>query len=167
MKITLIFCVLATSGFAREVIRAPITPAALAKLQQTAPVSQLETPAPGEAVVSRPDKQSIIKESIILSDGSNWTLVPKGAIICLPEAMKSRVITKPIGNLLSWIEFQTKNRAWVTTTEVTFDQAAGHKPLPSNLTAFFAKQDKIVIAVHQNGPISMRVPNEAKNITKR
>jgi hypothetical protein len=69
--------------------------------------------------------------------------------------------------LLSWIEFQTKNRAWVTTTEVTFDQAAGNKPLPSNLTAFFAKQDKIVIAVHQNGPISMRVPNEAKNITKR
>lgn len=167
MKTTLIFCILATSGFARDVIRAPITPAALTKLQQSTPVSQLEKPAPGEAVVSRPDDQSIIKESIILNDGTDWTLVPKGSIICLPEAMKSRVSTKPVGNLLSWIEFQTKNRAWITSTEVSFDQAAGNKPLSAERTAFFAKQDKIVIAVHQNGPISMRVPNEAKNITQR
>ena len=117
--------------------------------------------------VERPLEQSIIKQSMILHDGTNWTIVPKGAVIFLPEALKNRVDVKPIGTLLPWSEFLAKNFGWITTNEVTFDQAAGNIALPAARVAFWAKQDKIVVAVHQNGPISVNVAKSAQTITQR
>jgi hypothetical protein len=166
VKTSLILCALATSAFAQPIVPR-ITPQELAKLQQTSPMRQLEKPAANEAAVARPDNQSIIKQSMILHDGKNWTLVPKGAVIFLPAALKAKVDAKPVGTLLPFTEFLTANRAWITTNEVTFDQAAGTQPLPSERVAFWAKQDKIVIAVHQSGPISVRVAKEAQAITQR
>lgn len=94
-------------------------------------------------------------------------MVPKGAVIFLPEAMKNRVNVKPVGTLLSWVDFLTKNRAWVTTNDVSFDQAAGSQPLPAERVAFWAKQDKVVVAVHQSGPISVRIVSENQTLTQR
>ena len=167
MKTALFLCVLANSTFAAVPILPPITPAELAKLQQDSPMTLLQSPAKGEANVRRPEDQSIIKQSVILIDGTHWTLVPKGAVIFLPEAMKSRVDAKPVGTLLAWADFLTKNRAWITTNEVSFNQAAGTESLPVGRVAFWAKQDKAVIAVHQNGPISVRVSLETQAITQR
>ena len=166
MRTALVLCALACNSFAGEPILTRITLEALARLQQTSPMTRLE-PAKRQAAADSQDQQSIIKQSVILHDGSNWTLVPKGAVIFLPEAMKGRVNAKPVGTLVSWIDFLTQNRAWIITNDVTFDQAAGSKPLPAERLNFWAKQDKVVIAVHQNGPISVRVANENQTITKR
>ncbi len=81
--------------------------------------------------------------------------------------MKSHVDVKPVGTLLTWIDFLTKNRSWITTNDVSFNQAAGSESLPAERVAFWAKQDKVVVAVHQNGPISVRVGTENQAITKR
>lgn len=168
MKTTLLLCgALATSAFAGPPVLARITPQALAKLQQSSPMAALQKPAPGQASVSRPNDQSIIKQSMILHDGKNWTLVPKGAVIFLPEAMRSRVNVKPVGTLLAWSEFLAKNYAWITTNDVSFDQAAGNKPLPAERVAFWGMQEKVVVAVHQNGPISVRVSTENQTLTQR
>ena len=166
MKSTLLLCVLANSAFAAVPITPRITATALAKLQQSSPMTRLQSPAKGEANVVRPENQSIIKQSIILHDGTNWTLVPKGAVIFLPEAMRSRVDVKPTGSLLSWTAFLAKNQAWITTTDVSFEQATGKKPLQPERVAFWAKQDKVVIATHQSGPISVRVNKEAPSPPK-
>ena len=167
MKTALILCALATHGLAVSPIVPRITPAALLKLQQNNPMMLLPKPVAGEAKVTTPANQSIIKQSLILQDGKNWTLIPKGAVIFLPEAMKSRVDAKPIGHLLTFIDFITLNRNWITTNEVSFDQAAGNVPLPAERVSFWAKQDKVVIAVHQSGPISIRIAAEPQIITKR
>jgi len=108
-----------------------------------------------DAKATAPHAQSIIEQSTILNDGTNWTLIPNGAMVYLPAAMKQRANSKPIGILLPWIDFLTKNRSWIITKEVSFDQAVGNKPLPAGCVEFWAKQDKIVIAVLQNGPISV------------
>ena len=121
----------------------------------------LQSPAKGEANVRRPEDQSIIKQSMILHDGINWTLVPKGAVIFLPDAMKSRVDVKPAGTLLGWTAFLAKNQAWITTNDVSFEQATGKKPLQPERVAFWAKQDKVVVATHQSGPISVLIDKEA------
>lgn len=167
MKTALIFCALVTSALAGSPVLVRITPQDLAKLQQTSPMSSLEKPAKNAAPTSQAVEQSIIKQSIILHDGKNWTIVPKGAVIFLPEAMKSHVDVKPVGTLLTWIDFLTKNRSWITTNDVSFNQAAGSESLPAERVAFWAKQDKVVVAVHQNGPISVRVGTENQAITKR
>jgi hypothetical protein len=55
-------------------------------------MQQLAKPAPEDAVVTSPANQSIIKDSAILHDDKNWTIVPKGAVVFLPIA-DIRVVT--------------------------------------------------------------------------
>lgn len=167
MKTTLFLCVLAVNAFAAQPVLTRISPEALARLQQKDPMIHLVKPAKGEATVARPIDQSIIKQSTIIHDAENWTLVPNGAVVCLPLALKARVNAAPSGTLISWTEFLTRNRGWITTHEVTIDQASGKEPLPAERAAFWAKQNKIVIAVHQNGPISVRVPDKSNSIAKQ
>lgn len=167
MKTALILCALITAASANSPVLVPITPEALAKLQKTSPMTRLRQPAKDEVTVARPNEQSIIKQSSILHDGTNWTLVPRGAVVFVPTAQKARVDVKPVGNLLSWADFLVKNRAWITTTDISFDQAAGNEPMPAERGSFWAKQDKVVVAVHQNGPISVRVASEPLSLTQR
>ena len=167
MKTTLFLCALAANAFAAQPVLVRITPDTLAKLQERDPMIRLVKPTEGESKVTRPLNQSIIKESTILHDGKNWTLVPNGAMVFLPDSMKDRVNTKPIGTLLPWNDFLTKNRSWITTNDVSFDQAAGNEEIPAERSAFWVKQQKIVIAVHQNGPISVRVAETSDTLTHR
>ena len=119
------------------------------------------------AKVTRPVSQSIINESTILHDGKNWTLVPKNAVVFLPKAMKSRVNTSPVGTLLPWSAFLKKNHDWVTTNEVTFEQAAGSEEISAKTTAAWSKENKIVVAVHHDGPISVRLADSPKALSMR
>lgn len=167
MKTALILCALITAASAGSPVLMPITPEHLAKLQKTSPMASLQQPAKDEAAVVRPSEQSIIKQSSILHDGSNWTIVPRGAVIFVPTAQKPRVDAKPVGTLLSWADFLVKNRSWITTTDISFDQAAGNEPMPAERSAFWSKQDKVVVAVHQNGPISVRIAPQTPSLTQR
>jgi len=168
VKTTLIFCALATSVFGEPPILPRITPDELATLQQSpSPMTCLEKPAANEAAVARPNGQSIIKQSVILHDGNNWTLVPKGAVVFLPESMKNRVAAKPVGTLLPFTDFLARNHAWITTDEVSIHQAAGTEPLPSGRVAFWTRQGKVVVSVHQGGPISMPAAKESSPLTQR
>ena len=156
MKSTLLLLT-ALAGYA---VAAPamtdrITPEEIAARQKSAP-ALVQPVAGAEAKVARPGEQSLIKQSDILSDGHNWTLVPKGAVLHIPAALDNRVGAKPLGTLLSWIDFLTVNRGWLFTEEVTFDQAAGKAPIPPSRTEFWKKNGKVIIAVHLGGPISVR-----------
>jgi hypothetical protein len=156
MKALLMCGVLAGHALAGQPLVARITPEALARLQQADPMIRLQKPAEGEAKVGRPADQSIIAQSTILSDGSNWTIVPNGAVLFVPEKLKSRISTQPSGGLLAWSDFLVRSRGWITTCEVSIEQATGKDLLPAVRSAFWTKQDKIVVAVHQRGPVSFR-----------
>jgi hypothetical protein len=166
MKTTLLLCVLAGHALAAQPVLVRITPEALAKLQQRESMIPLVKPAEGSVKVARPKEQSIIKQSTILHDGNHWTLVPNGAVVYVPVAMKSRVNAKIIGTLLPWRDFLARNPSWITTSEVSLGQAAGKESLPAERVAFWEKRDKVVIAVYQNGPISVRATETSTPITK-
>jgi hypothetical protein len=163
MKTPAFFLVLAAAGsaFAETPITDRITPEQMAALQGApSPFDALkkqQQQAEKEANVSRPDSQSLIKQSEILHDGTHWTMVPKGAVLHTPAQMSPRVGTKPLGTLLSWEDFLIANRGWIQTEEVTFDQAAGKAPLQEARQEFWKNQTKVIVAVHLGGPISVKV----------
>jgi hypothetical protein len=134
-----------------------ITPEEIAARRQSSPIRALAQPAAAAAAkVTRPGEQSLIKQSDILSDGNNWTLIPKGSVLHAPEALSNRIGARPVGTLLGWTEFLTVNRGWLFTEEVTFEQAAGKAPIPPSRTEFWQKNGKVIVAVHLGGPISVR-----------
>jgi hypothetical protein len=161
MKTALMLCALTTGTFAAQPILPRIEPQELAERQCAKPMAVLQTQAKAGGAVTHPADQSIIKQSVILHYGADWTLIPQGAVVFIPEKMKNRIIDKPTGTLIAFKDFLIKNRAWITTVEVSIDQATGAKPLPAKQAEFWSKHDKVVIAVHQNGPISMRVSKPA------
>lgn len=156
MKTTLLLLSsLAGAAFAAPAMTDRVTPEEIAARQKSASAVTQPVEVP-EAKVARPAEQSLIKQSDILSDGNNWTLVPKGAVLHIPAALNNRVGAKPLGTLLSWTDFLTVNRGWLFTEEVTFDQAAGKTPIPPSRTEFWKKNGKVIVAVHLGGPISVR-----------
>ncbi len=154
----LLFIALAPQLHSEPVAKAPTAAREIAARQQSDPLQVLANANPqaleGTPVRTSAD-QSIISQSEILHDGVNWTIVPKGAVLFVPQWTKNRVGARPVGNLLPWIEFLTKNPSWVSTHETSFEQAAGESPLPAAKVDFWQKQDRVIIAVHQGGPISV------------
>lgn len=125
------------------------------RMANASPVSTLAQPDDTAKPVSRPAQQSIINQSLILSDGTNWTLVPRGSVLHLPDTHKDKIDARPVGNLVPWKKFLTLNRAWISAEEISLRQAEGVKKLDERRTAFWPKQSKLIIAVHQGGPISV------------
>lgn len=157
MKAALFWCVMAGSSLAALPLQKRISAEALAGIQANNPMSRLVKPEAGEVKVARPDTQSILRDSTILHDGANWTIVPVGAVVFIPDKLKNRVNAQPVGKMVSWMDFLTANHAWINACEVDFEQAAGDKEFPADRTASWPRQNKVVVTVHQRGPISARL----------
>ncbi len=160
---------MANCAFARPPVLDRVDGKTIEKLQASTPMTYLQRPGVSMASAphSAPQPQSIIKQSTILQKGKNWTLVPVGAVVYTPSALNALVGTRPVGVLLPWSEFLAKNMAWITTTEVSYEQASGSDQLPATRVAFWAKQDKVVVAVHQGGPISAHISYKNQAVTQR
>ena len=140
---------------AEPAIQEPITAAQLAAKQRGGSLTVLSQEAPSASPVPRSEGQSIISQSEILHDGEYWTLVPKGAVLHIPAQHASNVGSRPIGTLLQWSEFLAKNPAWIQARETSFDEASGEAEFPEAHVAHWPKQDRVIVAVHQGGPISV------------
>ena len=160
MKTSIVWIALAATSLAGPLVpNRALTEAELAAKQSNDALSNLPQTEELEAELGvkaeRPAAQSIIAQSEIINDGENWTLVPKGAVLFVPERNTANVGTKPVGKLLLWSEFLAKNPAWVSTQEISYDQATGEIPLPEGSMDHWQKRNCIVVAVHRGGPISL------------
>ena len=113
---------------------------------------------PVEAAVDKahPSQSSILDRSVILSDGRNWTFVPKGSVFIKPELFQEKVGGKPSVNYLSFDEFFIKNRGWITTFPVTLEQARGNAPIPEKKRDALVKAGRVVVTTFKGGAISTR-----------
>jgi len=143
---------------AQTAISARVTADSLAALQAKSPMAKLATAPAAPRPVAKP---SIIRESVILHDGTNWTLVPESALLHVPANLKHRINEKPVGKIMPWVDFLVTNRGWLTTENVSFDEAAGNAAIATERADAWRKSDRIIVATHQNGPISVR----AKEVT--
>jgi hypothetical protein len=91
----------------------------------------------------------------ILHDGTNWTMIPRGAVLHLSDKHRDKLGERPVGNLVSWPEFLSINRSWLATEEVTLRQAEGTRAIDPRRLSYFSKQKRMVVAVHQESPIAV------------
>ncbi len=102
--------------------------------------------------------QKSSSQSIILTDGSNWTLVPRGSVLFLPQEQQEKIGKRPVGNLLPWKKFVSLNKSWISAEEVTLRQAEGIHEIDPRRTSYWPKQDKIMVAVYLDAPITVTGP---------
>lgn len=122
---------------------------------------RLELTAIDPTKIQKPEprnRKGLMARSQFLSHRGSWTMVPKGAVIHVPEAFKDRVVARPKGTLISWQEFYRKNRGWLQAQSVRLSDAKGETPLAPSLFNSFGRQGRVVVAVLHNGPISISQP---------
>jgi len=117
-------------------------------------VSTPSVPAPDV----RPEHRRILEHSEILSRGGFWTLVPDGAVLHLPAEMTERHGKGASGEFIPWAEFLRRNHAWLLPFEVSLEVAGGHEPIDEQQAEAWTEQQRIVVAVHRGGPISVLRP---------
>lgn len=108
----------------------------------------------------------LVTHSTFIQNGALFTIVPKGAVIHLPEKWSTRVVASPTGTFQTWPEFQAANRAWITSFEVTLDQASGKTPLDEAKLTLAKRSGGLIVSVHQGGAISMAGDPTGKPVAK-
>jgi len=99
---------------------------------------------------------SLLANSDIISFNGLTTLVPKRAILSLPDAFKGRIGKHIEGNrFVQFQEFLHANRGWVMAVEVTRAQAQGRDPLSESVVDRVGKSTSLMVATFQGGPISV------------
>ncbi|GAA5483432.1 hypothetical protein [Haloferula sargassicola] len=139
MKAALILC-----GLACAVTTALARPQANVS-SQTSSAAMVETNSP--------------YDSIILHDGTNWTLVPQGALLHVPEGMLEHIVDRPLGNMMSWKEFLDRNQAWLGAESVTLRQAEGSEAIHASRIDYLHRQARMIVAVCPDAPVVVSAPD--------
>ena len=128
---------------------------ALRKAEQNDPMKNMAVVAKGEdsSVANQPP--SLLSQSDIISFGGLATLVPKRAILQIPRSCTERMKIEAGAKLVSWAEFYTANRGWITTIEISRVQAEGNRPLADETRKYMSKCRNLIVATYQGGPISL------------
>lgn len=105
-----------------------------------------------------PDSSSLIKRSAILSSGRNWTIVPKGAVLHVPDQYQARVNGARAGKLIPWKAFYTQNRGWIHVHSVSMNQARGEEKIDPKQVEAYKSVSRVVVSVCHGGPISVIAP---------
>ena len=97
----------------------------------------------------------LLERSEFLSFRGLITLVPKGAVLHVPESYRSRVGKAPGGKIVTWPEFLRLNRGWIGTLEVSRQQAEAEQPLSEETIEALNENPRLVVATLSGGPITV------------
>jgi len=128
-----------------------LTDAQLDSMRKAQKAAKFE-PVPGKAA---PPGYDLVAMSTFISDRNSYTLVPKGAVLHVPEGRAANVGDAPGKEFSSWLGFLAGHRAWLSTFEVSLAQARGEAAINPEQIEAFKKGNSIVVAVYRGGPISV------------
>jgi hypothetical protein len=113
----------------------------------------------GQASAGKTDRPplTINETSDFIAFDGFCTLVPKGAILFVPDRMRAGVVAAPSGELVLWLPFLSRNTARIIPLEVTIRQASGMEPINPRVLESAAKSGHMVVAVMQGSPTSVAV----------
>ncbi len=134
---------------------------ALLQSLRNSPVKALK-PSQGQDPSKAKVPKDLISQSDIICYRGAATLVPKRAVIHVPEALEDRLEMKDDARVYTWTNFYAANRAWIAVVEVDFEQAKGESPLPEKTLEWIQNSNKLVVATLKGGPISVLPPKEAE-----
>jgi hypothetical protein len=127
--------------------------------QQADPMKNLQVSKLEDPSLNQP--KDLISQSDFISISGSATLVPKHAIVKVPAAYADRISIPEGASILGWADFFAANRRWITTLEITPEQAEGKEPLSAESADLISKSSNLIVATYKGGPISLLPPKPA------
>lgn len=100
-------------------------------------------------------KRDVYQISDVLVDGGFHTVVPRGAVLSVPESLADRLASGPAGKFQFWPDFYARNKNWIKLQEVDVEVARGKMPIPENVIKMMETEPKMVLAVYKGNPITV------------
>lgn len=126
---------------------------------------RLKTQGANASAVAAPEEQQprwdLSQHAEFITFNGDSTLVPKKAILHLPEKYAGNVVQAAKGKVISWLDFASKYPALVTPIEVTLENASAQTPVDPALIEAVSKSGRIGVAVLSRSPISVATPPPA------
>jgi len=132
--------------------------AKLRDMQSRDPMKELPTATGEDPAKNLPS--DLISQSDIICHGGLLTLVPKNAVVHIPQGLEPRLLPQDGARIVTWLEFLNANRNWITTIDVTLPQAQGLEPLSESTLKSIASSRSIILAFYRGSPISLLPPKE-------
>ncbi len=106
-------------------------------------------------------QSSLWTNSIIITDGEKFTLVPVGSILHLPAKLRPRIIAKPQGDFTFWPSFLKRNQTWLGAKEVSLSLSRGNVREAGALQKSLVGDQRLLVATYKGGPITVLEPAPA------
>jgi hypothetical protein len=103
----------------------------------------------------------IVETSDFIAFDGCSSLVPKGAILHVPEQFSANIAAGPTGKILLWSDFLNLNRARIYSFEISLEEAAGRKSIDTKRLESAIKTGQLVVAVIRGCPTSVFKPDKA------
>ncbi|WP_411827870.1 hypothetical protein [Luteolibacter sp. AS25] len=116
-------------------------------------------PAP-QRLAPRSSAFGLLEMSTAIQKGPEFILAPKGSVLFCPAELEERIVSKPQGIHMDWLEFLRANRNWITTFQVTEDQVTGKTPIAPETLEHFQKNNLLVLATLNGGLVTVIKPNQ-------
>jgi len=111
------------------------------------------------------ERGDLLSQSEFLCNMGMMTLLPKRSVLHVPDRLAERQRPKDNANIVTWPQFQVKNRTWITTLEVSRLQAEGKEPISEQKMESLLQTGDVIIATMGGSPISvlpLKVPDESE-----
>ena len=157
----------AEPGVMRDVATHDQIVALMRKDQQADPMKSLAESKLDDPAKNLPN--DLIGQSDIVSFGGYATLVPKRAILQIPQNFADRIHFVEGSRILGWSEFLALNKGWITTLEISRAQAEGNVDLPEETHKQLSTCTSLVVCTYKGGPISrlpLKAPPETQSAVK-
>ncbi|MCW1913945.1 hypothetical protein OJ996_10185 [Luteolibacter sp. GHJ8] len=102
-----------------------------------------------------PKRWDLESNSEYIAFGEFVTLLPKGAIIHVPEKHKANVVKEMKGALLLWPEFVARYPGLVSRMDVSLEEASGQKPIAAERLKAARNTGLIIVGVLNQNPITV------------
>ena len=140
-------------GFLPQNIPAPVGPPISDKdLKQRQASEKFGGFAPEGSV---PKGWGLEENSEFIAFEGSVTILPKGAIIHVPERFQKCIVKKPEGNLILWNEFIARFRGLVQNFDVTIEEASGETPVKPERLEAAKKTGLILVGTYNRNPITV------------
>ena len=83
------------------------------------------------------------------------TLIPKGSMLNVPANYADRTQMVKGAKIVRWAEFLRSNHGWVSTFEVSRQQAEADVPLTEEALEAIRKNPRVIVATLSSGPITV------------
>lgn len=103
--------------------------------------------------------ESLLESCVFLTDGTSTVILPKGAIIHMPESSRLQSGEKITGKIIAWDTFIAANRADIRLVQVGNEQLQGTEPLDPELIAKLEERHTVAITAFGNYPVALPAPH--------